>query len=64
MEGESRGQWSSAITPNNHGPYITITAVLMMIFMILFLIARMAIRLTINGPFKADDTFFSVGCVS
>ncbi|KAI9710043.1 MAG: hypothetical protein M1812_007507 [Candelaria pacifica] len=43
------------VTPDDHGAYVTITGALMMVWMILCFMMRIAIRLTINGPFKGDD---------
>ncbi|KAI9701000.1 MAG: hypothetical protein M1836_001668 [Candelina mexicana] len=51
------------ITSEDHGAYVTITGALMMVWMILCFLMRIAIRLTINGPFKGDDFTISAATV-
>lgn len=52
------------ITALDQGPWVTIMTALMMTYMILFHLARLIIRYTINGPFGVDDHVISVGVVS
>ncbi|KAI9801612.1 MAG: hypothetical protein M1825_003291 [Sarcosagium campestre] len=51
------------ITPDNHGAYITITAAIMMVWMLLCFGMRMMIRFSFNGPFKHDDSTITVASV-
>jgi hypothetical protein len=52
------------ITALDHGAWVTIMTSLMMTYMIIFHLARLLIRYTINGPFGVDDHVISVGVVS
>ena len=52
------------ITPLDHSAWVTIMTALMMTYMVLFHLARLMIRFTINGPFGIDDHIVSAGAVS
>ncbi|KAK2802592.1 Ubiquinone biosynthesis protein coq9, mitochondrial [Onygenales sp. PD_10] len=49
------------ITDDDHGPWVTIMAILLMVYMILCYLARLVMRFTINGPFGIDDWVITAG---
>ncbi|OJD19729.1 rpsU-divergently transcribed protein [Emergomyces pasteurianus Ep9510] len=49
------------ITDNDRGPWVTIMASLMMVYMIFCYLARILTRMTINGPFGSDDWIITTG---
>jgi hypothetical protein len=51
------------ITATSHGGYITITAALMTVWMVLFYAIRVIVRLAFNSFFAADDIVVTVGTV-
>jgi hypothetical protein len=51
------------ITTNNHGGYITITAALMTVWMVLFYIIRIIVRLAFSNILASDDILVTVGTV-
>ncbi|OAX82275.1 hypothetical protein ACJ72_03369 [Emergomyces africanus] len=51
------------ITDHDRGPWVTIMASLMMVYMIFCYLARILTRFTINGPFGSDDWIITAGTV-
>ncbi|KAF2436424.1 hypothetical protein EJ08DRAFT_691592 [Tothia fuscella] len=56
-------QRSQLITSENHGGYVTIVAVMMMVCMILFYIIRIVVRYAFNNIFAYDDIIVTVGTI-
>jgi hypothetical protein len=51
------------ITSDNHGGYVTITAALMMVWMVLFYLIRILVRYAFSNIFALDDGIITVGMV-
>lgn len=54
---------SNVITPNNHGAYVTITALLMLVSMVLLTGLRLSIRFPFRQLFGIDDTAIVISAV-
>lgn len=59
----STSEWSHQISQGNHGPYVTITACLMLTGMVLFLVIRLAIRWPWSKLIGLDDILTFIACV-
>ena len=55
--------FSQAINPNNHGPYVTVTAALLFACSVLFYLFRVYTRWPIHRLFDLDDAATSVATV-
>ena len=52
------------VTDTEHGPRVVIISGVLMSYMILCYVARLLMRMTINGPLGADDWVVAAGSVS
>lgn len=55
---------SQAVTPDNHGAYITIVSALLLVGSVLVYFLRLGVRFGFNGYFGLDDILITAGTVS
>lgn len=51
------------VSAEDHGAWVSIVTGVFMTYTLFFLLARMLMRLTINGPFLKDDALATIATV-